>query len=728
MMRGAIREDDGSKLLKPGNPHDVDNFNRFCNHFYDPKNNVKMSFALCTGDDLTSSPAWAAGVSASMGGIARPLTLWRLDESRKNHYSLPDAREAMWRALTLKQFKSSTGALLADPSPDGTGVMLRNLPPPTASLRLDPAESSGTADFSGDPATAYRQHRDAYWATLFFALGSLLHLNQDMAQPQHTRIETHPFGPRGDYERYVEMRAKSDEVPDTFRSIFAGLLTPVSARPLLYSNPAATLVPSFPNFSDYWSTAANGDVATGVGLGDHSNSRFFSLGHNLGQGFYALPTNTPAHYVSVEVADSAGDKHQYLADDIPDPLTAKSSRIVMTRLTPSAAARARRGWAPSLRVGNRLDYMMDTRVYDDQVSLLVPLAVRYSTGLINHFFRGTMAISAPDEQVYGLVDHAAEYSAYLGHGFAKLKAKLANTSPIDEILAGYIVAVAKFHRNLCYRSDFADVKPSDDTEARSCRSAEEEITVSKPIAIPGLARTPTQFTFEFPAKIPISATDLRLQVVFRGQLGNESDVVVVAGKDLYEPTFVSIHNNTDYITIDDNAYTEAEVNKAGMEVMLKVVPYWCVFYSSVPGALPSIELASRRWGCFDFEVPIDATYKFGTAKVEVVGLPVRQYSRFAYIADTETTKTHLSDGNCTGADDGWLLGNVKWQSDVVDQATGASQLTYSKIHRNRGVWGWIATDCMVWGDGRVPATNKYWTQMTPLPTDLKPIPLSRIEF
>ena len=724
MMRGAIREDDGNKLLKPSNPHDVDNFNRFCNHFYDPKFNVKMSFALCTGDDLTSSPAWAAGVSAALGGaIARPFQLFPRDESRKNHYALPDAREAMWRALTLKQFRGPTGALLADASPDGAGLILRELPPPTDYLGLDTFESPGRAGFSGSAVNARRQYRDAYWATTFFALGSILHLNQDMAQPQHTRIETHPFGPRGDYERYAEMRAKSDEVPDTFQSFLAGLLTPITARPLVYSNPAATTVPAFANFSDYWSTARDGGVATGLGLGDHSNSRFFSPGHNLGQGYYALPSNTPAQYVGVEVADSSGDKHRYLADRVKDPLSDANTTILMTRLTPSAEARAEQGWASSQRVGNKLDYMLDTRVYDDYLGQLVPLAVRYSTGLLNHFFRGRMTISAPDQEVYGVVDHAVEYTQYQGHGFSKLKAKLANTSATEEILAGYIVAIGKFHRNTCYRSDFSDPKPRNGSEAVSCRSPEEEITVSKPISIAGLGRSPTQFTFEFPIKLPINATDVRLQVVFRGQLGNEPDVVIAAGKDLYEPTFVSIQNDADYVAIGQNVYTEQGLIKADMDTLLRIAGGCVAFLGNTP------IIIKTAW-CFDFERVMDWGFHVGsgTTTVTVEGLPVGQYSRFAYIADSEITKLSKASGNCSSYYAYDVVTNVKFQSDVLDSASGSSQLIYPSFTPSRGVGGWFALGCVQSGDRKRWETDKRWTQMTPLPDDLKPTPLTQIVF
>ncbi|BCO30781.1 hypothetical protein TspCOW1_08840 [Thiohalobacter sp. COW1] len=51
--------------------------------------------------------------------------------------------------------------------------------------------------------------RKAYWATTFRALGDVLHLIQDMAQPQHTRNDLHntDYG-HGErvYEKYTNAR------------------------------------------------------------------------------------------------------------------------------------------------------------------------------------------------------------------------------------------------------------------------------------------------------------------------------------------------------------------------------------------------------------------------------------------------------------------------------------------------------------------------------------------
>ena len=58
--------------------------------------------------------------------------------------------------------------------------------------------------------------------------------------------------------------------------------------------------------------------------------------------------------------------------------------------------------------------------------------------------------------------------------------------------------------------------------------------------------------------IPVNATDLFIQVVYRGPLGSEASSVAVGILDVREPTFVTFWNNTDYWwngTSTWNAYT-----------------------------------------------------------------------------------------------------------------------------------------------------------------------------
>jgi hypothetical protein len=51
---------------------------------------------VCSGDTFASAPIWATGV---LGPFANPLSTGE-NASRRNHFTVLDAREAMWRALT----------------------------------------------------------------------------------------------------------------------------------------------------------------------------------------------------------------------------------------------------------------------------------------------------------------------------------------------------------------------------------------------------------------------------------------------------------------------------------------------------------------------------------------------------------------------------------------------------------------------------------------------------
>jgi hypothetical protein len=174
-----------------------------------------------------------------------------------------------------------------------------------------------------------------------------------------------------------------------------------------------------------------------------------------------------------------------------------------------------------------------------------------------------MEISLPDEGVYGIVDHSqfappnAPTKVLTGFkGFKQIRLRLSNSTPAivttgdlatvpQGMTNGTLVAVLKFHRNTCY-SDSLDGEITDKQQLPFCRADEEEIVVSDQVKVPAdqgpvpmsnASPSSAEFTFNFTDKaLPINAWDVVLQVVYRGQLGTESDAVVVATKDISEPT------------------------------------------------------------------------------------------------------------------------------------------------------------------------------------------------
>ena len=513
IMRGAIREDDGQWPAQ-SNPQDdpYGETNRFLNHFLDP-----ITGAPLTAVPLTQTAAnWAIGTTSGFQdeNVKDPL--------RRNHFTVADARETLFRALTLKRLQ---GGQLVD-------------------------ESQSLAN-----AAARQARRKAYWATTFRALGDVLHLNQDMAQPQHTRNDPHSgaylvnLGHSSFIENYFEARAlavDAFEVGLWFKN--AVRITPRPLPPQLCGEGKCIDYPTpsqFTRYADFWSKAP-----ARSGLADYSNGGFFSAGTNLGKNIYVSPSNSAQDYQILAISPTNWDGspqgdtspvylYYGLAADLLNP-PFSSQPVPLTSFSV---------WDDFMvSSNNNPKYHLIRENYDAQADLLIPRAIAYSAGLLRFFFRGEMEISAPAEGVYAVIDTSTPVCKDTC-GFNKVKLKVKNMTPNENMGPGMLLAVVKFHRNACYVSDLSGDPGAPGFVGDTCRVKEEEIVVSDPVNGFSLATNAEQtvsFTFPPSARIPINATDVSLQVVFRGPLGTEIDAVAVTTKNISETNYFAVQNNTDY--------------------------------------------------------------------------------------------------------------------------------------------------------------------------------------
>ncbi|MFZ5619387.1 MAG: hypothetical protein ACOY5W_00005, partial [Pseudomonadota bacterium] len=522
LMRGAIREDDYRHddfpcTITAPNPQDGVTVDRPVNHFYDPINDQSLGVGSAKAFD------WALGTQNALTEAGNVP-----DAGRTNHYTVFDAREAMFRALTGMD-KAGNKAI---------GV--------NGSTPTTPADKEAV--------------RKAYWATTFRALGDLAHLVEDMAQPQHTRGDPHLtecadvvraiLGGKSLYEEYVEARATGAE-------LFTPGGTTLELDPLPYNGYPV------PRFNDYVSYFTTRHVQTGTddatvlsrkGLADYSNRSFFTVRTNLNVASprFDLPTsNYPSYGTHIVTTDLTGKRlpgngvrlltHE-VVDSIDHPAQSRAGVPLTTLST----------WDPWLeQQGLVVRYKLSIPNYEAMANLLIPRAVAYSAGLIDYFFRGRLEITPPDEGVYSLVDHAVVNG--IDQGFTRLKLKLRNITPaINDGQAvhaqamgpGTLYAVVKFRRNPCYQPDLSGEVQAGTliTDPAYCRTANEEIVVSDPMNVQNVnAADPQTMSFVFSdGPIPINATDVYLQIVYRGRLGSEADAVVVATRDISEPTYVSV--------------------------------------------------------------------------------------------------------------------------------------------------------------------------------------------
>lgn len=326
LMRGAIREDDWTGGPNPWvvDPDLPVSIVRVANHFFDPIYRRGLTY-ITTGE---MAPQWAMGSTDIFNQPNQPKI------GRANHYSVFDAREAMYRALTGR---SSDGSALS---------------------------ASGKSP---------KDIRKAYWATAFRSLGDVVHLVQDMAQPQHTRNDSHsglPFGgEKSFYEKYIEKLALATPQWNP-----AGPFIPPKTL-----NYAGYPTPALSNYLAYFSSSKTDSyIFDRKGLADYSNRSFFTIGKNFENLDYDYPRNFP---LTREACSDPTGIWWCLLADLPDSLgNPPALRVpIASKSIWSRGAEATTGSSV---------YTLTTRNYNAMADLLIPRAVAYSAGIINYFFRG----------------------------------------------------------------------------------------------------------------------------------------------------------------------------------------------------------------------------------------------------------------------------------------------------------------------------------------------------
>ena len=522
-------------------------------------------------------------------------------------------------------------------------------------------------------------------ASFLRGLGQLMHLVQDIGQPQHTREDPHGGG--SGFEIRVDRLIRKP----TF--VLAG-----------YPNVQVA------QWSDLWSTQ------NGTGLADFTNSQFVTEGRNfrgtpqgiLGNDYEPSPTGAGAQVGSPVDASSL----DCMTDSFGNPGTGKVTFVSLPVQDKYSNSSVTIGRATSLSIlssdlqtvtppfAGRGAFAMNDCNFDDHQVVLLPAAVGYSAGLIDYVMRGQMEINLPDAGFYGIVDHSqfsGTDAAQGFQGFSKIKIRLKNLSQdltppgvaaISQAMSsGTLRAVLSFHRNLCY-DDLLSNWPTTSTQALPCRSASEEIVVSTPQTrgVPfSNANAPNgdEITFQFPQSLPINAWDVVLHVLYRGTLGTEDDVVVVATKDISEPTFVTFTNTTDYVVLNGTFMMPSAVSQ---DQLANQVTPGC--RAGQPGNYSVSQL------CFNVLDNFVFTAGAGNVSITAGGstaVAPRRLARIALLADAASPATF-----------GWQTGAVscwKFLSDPLPlpsyraQADELGNLTYYLPSVIRGVKVWDGQYC-----------------------------------
>jgi hypothetical protein len=387
----------------------------------------------------------------------------------------------------------------------------------------------------------------ANFAKMFRGLGQQMHLLQDMSVPAHVRNDSHLF------KRWIEEWAASKipSMPDLLKVAPNPIVPAVTFSS---TNDALAPIPVARLFDTKQYNGKNPEVTNplltmnNIGLAEYVNANFVSAGTIFSSAFTYpsqtssvqiverdIPGGTMRRQYYCKTAD--GDSGYLLAGVGYFQFYADANNIIMgpTTVIPP----------------------MDDNVHAEYAAKLLPRAVGYSAALLNYFFRGNIEITLPDKGVYGIVDNTAKP---VDPNFKEIRLKVRNTTSTGEEMSSGTIQLVVSYRLAESDTFVSGYVPSygpahieygmngylNDLYHLVVNASDTGI-----ISIP--TGTPVELTFNLPANVDnplsIKATDVRLQIVYRGWLGNEPDAVAVGMNDVSEPTPIGIANYMDYVCI-----------------------------------------------------------------------------------------------------------------------------------------------------------------------------------
>jgi len=347
--------------------------------------------------------------------------------------------------------------------------------------------------------TATDEGRQQYFAMTFRGLGHQMHLIEDMAVPEHARNDAHPeqtFPGYNDGVLYFEPWAAK----------YGAFISQLAQNPLPATVSLNTKINNYVPITQFTDTnqydGSNPSTSTVIGLSEYTNANFFS-----DDTIFAAEEYSPGHpHYFPYPKKSDTDLQDYInqgklpeiitawdgVDDLGFWIAKKAGNEIEIGhfLKPTYHSNDVQPLPGTEQIYYRTFYR-DEVCHADYASALVPRAVGYSAGLLDYFFRGKIEITEP---------------LAVGGSISLLAKNV--TKGEEEMPDGDIKLVARY-----------SIK-DDTTNAIYYQVADTETNTS---SIP----KDDPIELSFPITIPENAKDITLQVVYKGELGQEENAVAV---------------------------------------------------------------------------------------------------------------------------------------------------------------------------------------------------------
>jgi hypothetical protein len=376
--------------------------------------------------------------------------------------------------------------------------------------------------------------RHALFGRMFKGLGHQMHLIQDMSNPEHTRNDNHPFI---SIESWAEEHnndiikgfCQTPRFPNVdLKTFIEDSSTGKKLFPIARLTDADVYVSGNPIPSDTMQQ----------GLAEYSNANFFSDDTIFSIDFpYPSLINADISkiFTKINTEYKPDEKGVYLPKtNNGDPITHFLRLPYLTKYSTQALLHL-----------SYLDYLC----YKDYTSMLIPRAVGYSAALINYFFRGEIEVSlpiceptAPPPQLDGIYAFCIDPA----NGFKKISLMVKNITPDNEEMINGRVSLVISYR-MCTGNPFVPDPP-----ILGVQRFYKLYYCSGVTSIP--RDNPLRLDVDLSGDpLPVTAMDVTLAVVFKGDLGAEkADAVAIGFKDISEPTPIDVFNNTKKICFNNN--------------------------------------------------------------------------------------------------------------------------------------------------------------------------------
>lgn len=412
--------------------------------------------------------------------------------------------------------------------------------------------------------------RSLRFIDMFYGLGHLMHLLEDKAVPEHVRNDAHTADSHHGamaFEYWADANSGDNGDINTFS------LSPVF--PNIDLNDPVNAGSDLVQITSLWDTDQyfNGVVPTTSntwGLSEYTNSNFFSEDtiFTAPMDGFSVPTRHQFPYPRIS---STNLNDLFTGNLQAEQITAEDNQLDM-RLYISKTAHGEtvnhflastyleqnlRLLAsinlPDYQRAYRLAFYRDINCHIDCAARLIPRAVGYASSLLDYFFRGRIEIALPfsdnptapstqpkDDGVYA-------FTLDPDQGFQEITLMARNVTPDEEMRNGEVKLLIRYR--ICPGDPFAPNPPPPVFD-------QPRYQIVDPLPDPDtgqpITSIPTDWIklkFDISSRpIPMNAMDLNFTLIFRGDLGFETETGVAIGfRDVSEPSPLTIFNNSDMV-------------------------------------------------------------------------------------------------------------------------------------------------------------------------------------